>query len=102
MASRASAAAAKAWRLASGRSSGKIASMPSPMNFRISPSCRSTGSDMASKYSLSRAITSSRGQSSEMAVKPRRSQIRITAFTVAPLPRVIDPRRISSLACGPT
>ena len=35
-------------------------------------------------------------------VKSRRSQIRIAALTVTPLPRVVAPARICSLACGPT
>jgi hypothetical protein len=48
------------------------------MNFRISPPCRSIGIAKVSKYSLRREITSSRGQSSEIVVNPRRSQI-ITA-----------------------
>ena len=37
-----------------------------------------------------------------VAVKSRRSQIMIAAPTVVPLPRVVEPARINSLACGPT
>ncbi len=59
---RASRAALSARPQASSSSNGKMASMASPMNFRISPPCSSTGFAMVSKYSFRRAITSSRGQ----------------------------------------
>ena len=47
-------------------------------------------------------MTSSRGQLSEIRVKSRRSQIMMAARTVVPLPRLVAPARMSSLACEPT
>ena len=54
-------------------SSGKIASIASPTNFRISPPASSTACVIAPKYSFSKVISASRGSISDSLVKPRKS-----------------------------
>ena len=91
IAARASSAACSGARGRPARSSsGKIASMASPMNFRISPPWRSTGAGHAVEDTRSgrraprrgRAL-GQRGEAAQIAVPDRR------AARVSPLPRVI-------------
>ena len=52
---------------------GKIAKIPSPMNFSTSPPKAWTAPAMRSNHPLSAAMTAAGGWLSESAVKPRRS-----------------------------
>src|SRR5205814_2111541 len=78
---------------------GKIASMASPMNFRISPPRRSTGSAMQAKNSSSISMISVAGRRSASWVKPLRSQYHSAAATGRPSPRLTLPssRRLLAL-----
>ena len=81
---------------------GKIASMPSPMNLRISPPSLSTAAAIRSNHWFNISMMASSGSASVMRVKPRRSQYQIAAGMVSPSPRRMWPLRMCSPASRPT
>ena len=66
---------------------GKIANMPSPMNFSTSPPKACTAPATRSNQASSTAIMTAGSVASDMAVKSRRSAKSSAARMVSPVPR---------------